>query len=530
MADYDVIIIGAGHNGLVTAGYLAKAGRRVLALERRDRVGGAAVTEEIFPGFRFSACADGSGYLCEEVRRDLEPDVEIFAVDPVAFAPQPDASRLAIWRDPAKTAEEIEPFSRSDAECYPAFVDLVGKIAAVVGALARVAPPDIPDVSLRDVLSLRPLAGPVRALGRKHINDLLRVLPMPVADLLDEWFESDVVKGAIAANGVRDLTWGPKEAGTAYALLYNWALSGTGLFRSAGVVKGGIGALSEALATSARSFGAEIRTGAAVEGIATEDGRAVGVKLAGGTTLRAPVIVSNADPRTTFLELLDPVTLSAKIARHVRNIKYRGSATRVLLALSEVPEFTALAPRGAATGGDDSMTLLRGPIQIAPTLQYLQRAYDCVKYGQFSPQPYLDVMIPTLLDPSLAPPGQHVMSITAKYAPYQLRDGDWDSRREAFGDVVIDTLAEYAPKIRNAILHRRVLTPPDLEAAYGLPEGNPSHGEMTLDQFFHMRPIPGYARYRTPIGGLYLCGAGCHPGGGVTGIPGYNAARAILSD
>ena len=524
MADYDVIVIGAGHNGLVSAAYLAKAGRNVLVLERRDQVGGAAVTEEVFPGFRFSTCADGTGYLCREVLRDLKPAVEILASDAVAFAPQPDGSRLTIWRDPAKTATEIARFSSVDAERYPAFVELLGKIAAVVGGLARVEPPDIPDVGLRDLLSLRPLAGPVRALGRKHVNDLLRVLPMPVADLLDEWFESDVVKGAIAANGVRDLTWGPKESGTAYALLYNWALSDDpGCFRSAGVVKGGIGALSDALAASARSFGADIRTGAVVEGIATEQGRVVGVRLAGEGMLRAPVIVSNADPRTTFFELLDPYELSAKVVRHVRNIKYRGSAARVLLALRELPDFTALQ-------GDAPATLLSGPIQIAPTLTYLQRAYDCVKYGEFSPHPYLDVMIPTLLDPGLAPAGRHVMSITAKYAPYQLRDGDWDAQREAFGDIVVDTLAEYAPKIREAILHRRVLTPPDLEAAYGLPEGNPSHGDMTLDQFFHMRPIPGYARYRAPVDGLYLCGAGCHPGGGVTGIPGYNAARAILSD
>jgi phytoene dehydrogenase-like protein len=523
MADYDVIIIGAGHNGLVTAGYLAKAGRKVLVLERRDQVGGAAVTEEVFAGFRFSTCADGSGYLCREVQRDLKPSVEILTSDPVAFSPQPDGSHLTIWRDPARTASEIARFSATDAERYPAFMELLGKIAAVVGGLARVEPPDIPEVGLRDLLSLRPLAGPVRALGRKHVNDLLRVLPMPVADLLDEWFESDVVKGAIAANGVRDLTWGPKESGTAYALLYNWALSDTGCFRSTGVVKGGMGALSDALATSARGFGAEIRTGAVVERIVTRDGHAVGVELAGEGTLSAHKIVSNADPRTTFFELLDPYDLEAKLVRHVRNIKYRGSATRVLLALSELPEFTA------AQAGD-AATLLSGPIQIAPTLTYLQRAYDCVKYGEFSPHPYLDVLIPTLLDPSLAPAGQHVMSITAKFSPYQLRDGDWETKREVFGDVVVDTLAEYAPRIRDAILHRRVLTPPDLETAYGLPEGNPSHGEMTLDQFFHMRPIPGFARYRAPIKGLYLCGAGCHPGGGVTGIPGYNAAKAILAD
>ena len=523
MADYDVIIIGAGHNGLVAAGYLAKAGRRVLVLEGRQRVGGAAVTEEIFPGFRFSTCADGSGYLSAEVRRDLKPDVEILAADPVVFAPQPDGSRLVIWRDTARTAQEIERFSKADAERYPAFVDLMGKLAKVVGGLMRVPPPDLPDLGLRDLRSLLPLAGPVLSLGRKNVNQLLRVLPMPVADLLDEWFESDVVKGTIAANGVRDLTWGPKEAGTAYALLYNWALSDTGLFRSAGVVKGGMGALTEALAGAAGSLGAQIRTGAPVKRVVVEDGCAVGVEVDGEAPLRARVIVSNADPRTSFFELLDPYSLSAGIVRHVRSIKYRGSAARIHLALSELPEFTAL-------GGEDPAVMLRGPIQIAPTLTYLQRAYDCVKYGEASPRPYLDVLIPSLLDPGLAPDGRHVMSVTAKYAPYRLRAGGWEARVEAFADGVIDTLAEYAPKIRDVILQRHTLVPPDLEAEFGLPEGSPSHGEMTLDQFFHMRPIPGYARYRTPTTGFYLCGAGTHPGGGVTGIPGRNAARAVLED
>lgn len=523
MADYDVIVIGAGHNGLVTAGYLAKAGRRVLVVEQRDSVGGAAVTEELFPGFHFSTVADGSGYLADEVRRDLKPDVEVLPADPVAFCPQPDGSRLVIWRDTAKTAAEIERFSSADAERYPAFVEFCGKLAGVVGGLMRAIPPDLPNVSLRDLRGLLPVAGPLRALGRKRVNDLLRVLPMPVSDLLDEWFESAAVKGAIAANGVRDLTWGPKEAGTAYALLYNWAGSDTGLFRSAGVVKGGIGALTAAIADSARSFGAEIRTDAPVARVVVEGGRAIGVDLDGGAPLRAPIVVSSASPRATFLELLDATSLRTTVLRHARNIKYRGSAARVHLALSGLPAFTAV-------GGDDPASLLCGPIQISPTLDYVQRAYDCVKYGESSPSPYLDALIPSLLDPGLAPSGQHVLSITAKYAPYALRNGNWENQREPFGDRVVDTLAEYAPELRDAVIDRLVLVPPDLEARFGLPEGNPSHGEMTLDQFFHMRPIPGWARYRTPIAGLWVCGAGAHPGGGVTGIPGRNAALEILKD
>ena len=522
MSQTDVIIIGGGHNGLVAAGFLSQAGRRVVLLEERDVVGGAAVTEELFPGFRFSTCADGAGYLPDEVRRELKLEshgLEILPADPVLVAPQPDGSALSIWRDTARTVAEIERYSKADAARYPAFVERMGKIAKVVGGLMRVPPPDLPEFGWGDLRGLLPLAGPVRSLGRKNLNELLRVLPMPVTDLLDEWFESQVLKAAIAANGVRDLTWGPKESGTTYALLYRWALSGAGPFRSAGVVRGGMGALTRSLAEAARSFGAEIRTGARAEKVIVEAGRATGVLLAGGEKLSAPVVVSSADPHRTFLELLDPYSQSAKVIRHVRNIKYRGSAARIHLALRELPEFTALDAKG-----------LSSPIQIAPSLTYLQRAYDCVKYGESSPHPYLDIRIPSLVDPELAPEGHHVMSITAKYAPYRLRDADWSDRKQAFSEVVLDTLAEYAPKIRDAIVHCLTLVPPDLEARYGLREGSPSHGEMTLDQFFHMRPVPGYARYRTPVAGLYLCGAGSHPGGGVTGIPGRNAAREILKD
>jgi phytoene dehydrogenase-like protein len=524
VGNYDVIIIGAGHNGLVTAGYLAKAGRRVLVLEKRDTVGGAAVTEEIFPGFKVSPVVDGS-YLSDTVRRDLElgTRIETASSDAVACCPQPDGSQLTLWRDAERSAQEIARFSKADAEAYPGFVDLMGKIAAVVRALMEMTPLNLPEVALRDLGDGRGLLGPARRLGRKGIPELMRVLPMPAADLLNEHFESDAVKAAIGASSVLNITFGPQEAGTAYTLLTSWALSDTGCFRSSGVVKGGMGALSDALANAARGFGAEIRTGAAVERVIVEAGRATGVKLVSGEQVSAQKIVSNADPRTTFTELLEPRYLETSFVRSVQCIKYRGSAARVHLALSELPRFTALE-------AGDAEARLRAPIQIAPSLDYIERAYDSSKYGRYSETPYLDVLIPTLSDPSLAPSGQHLRSITAKCAPYALRDGDWSTQKEAFADVVVDTLAEYAPGIRGAISQREVLVPADLESRYGLPEGNLNHGEMTLDQFFHMRPVPSCARYRAPVAGMYLCGAGGHPGGGINGVPGRNAAREILKD
>jgi phytoene dehydrogenase-like protein len=525
LAQYDVIIIGAGHNGLVTAAYLAKAGRRVLVLEKRDILGGAAVSEEIFPGFKVSTVADGAGYLSARVRRELKMDSQVETVpsEVVAFCPQPDGSQLTIWRDTERTVEEIARFSKADAEVYPKFVKLMSRIADVVGGVMEMTPPDLPAVSLRDVLNGAGLLGPVRRLGRKRITELLRILPMPSADLLNEFFEADAVRGAIGASSVLNISWGPQEAGTAYTLLSNWSQSGTGLFRSAGVIKGGMGALTAALADTARGFGAEIRTGVPVSKVIVHEERATGVRLVSGEEHAAATVVSSADPRTTFCELLEPRHFDALFARHVQNIKYRGSAARIHLALSALPEFTAVA-------GADATTLLGGPIQIAPSLTYVQKAFDCTKQGKYSRYPYLDLLIPTLSDPSLAPEGQHLLSITAKYAPYTIDAGDWSAQKQAFGDIVIDTLADYAPNIRDVITDQCVITPSDLERLYGLPEGNPNHGEMTLDQFFHMRPIPGYARYRTPIAGLYLCGAGTHPGGGVTGIPGQNAAREILKD
>jgi phytoene dehydrogenase-like protein len=528
LGNYDAIIIGAGHNGLVAAGYLAKAGRRVLVLERRDVVGGAAVSEEIFPGFKVSSVADGCGYLSPAVRRDLKLDSQVETIDSevVAFSPQPDGTHLTIYRDTAKTVAEIARFSEADAAAYPGFVELMQALAGVVGALGHMTPIDLPEVGFGDLRAAVRLLGPGRKLGRKRISELLRILPMPAADILNEYFESGAVKGAIGANSCLGVSFGPQESGTAYTMLYSWALSGNGMFRSSGVIRGGMGALCDAIANAAKGFGAEIRTDAPVAGVSVEDGRATGVRLESGEELTAATVVSNADPRTTFNRLLDPRALGTKLQRHVANIKYRGTGLRIHLALSGLPQFTSLS-----TGSDeDSLARLGAPIQISPSLEYIERAYDCSKFGRFSDAPYLDILIPSVLDPSAAPAGRHLMSITAKYGPYELREGDWDTQKEAFADVVVDTLAKYAPKIRDLIEQRQVLSMPDLESIYGLPEGNPNHGEMILNQFFHMRPIPGHARYRAHIEGLYLCGASCHPGGGVTGLPGHNAAREILKD
>jgi len=521
----DVIIIGAGHNSLVAAGYLAKAGRRVVVLEKRSVVGGVATTEEIFPGFKISPVADTAGYFSDKVRADLKLDsqVEIIPLDPIVSSPGPDGSHLTIWRDTARTVKEIERFSPADAAKYPAFVEQMTKSVAVIKGLLELTPIDLPNVGLTDLRAALGLAGPLLKLGRKNINNLARVLSMTVEDLLNEWFESEVLKGAIAASAVKDITWGPQEAGTAFTFLYNWALSDNGLFRSASLIKGGIGELTKAMAETARGFGAQIRTDAEVESINVDQGKVAGVTLVNGENIQASVVVSGASPRTTFLELLDARYLDASFVRHAHNIKYRGSASRMHFTLSGLPQFPALA-RG------ETQSALRGPIQIAPSIAYLQRAFDCTKYGRPSNAPYLDIVIPTVADPSLAPSGKHIMSVTVKYTPYALRDGDWGSRRDEIAKLVVDTIAVYAPNFRGLIIDQRMISPTDLETVYDLPEGNTNHGEMTLDQFFHMRPIPGYARYRTPVEGVYLCGAGCHPGGGVTGLPGRNAAREILKD
>ncbi len=523
-ASYDAIVIGAGHNGLVTAAFLARAGLRTLVLERRDVVGGAAVTEEVWPGFRVDTASHGVGALNAKVVADLGLEGEglrIVRPDPAVFAPQPDGRALLISRDPDATSASIRPFSTSDAERWPAFVDRMAKAAAVLGSIHGLPPTDPPEASAGDLWSLLRATGALRRHGRAELLELLRIIPMSVAELVDEWFESDALKGALAAGGIQGIFQGPMASGTAYVLLHAMA-GGGGAVRPTRWATGGVGSVTQALAAAARRAGAEIRTGAEVTRILVEEGRARGVALENGDELMAGTVVSNADPRRTFLGLVDPLELDPHFVRAVRNIKYRGACAKVNLALAELPDFSSCPGHGPHLGA---------AISISPGVEYLERAYDDAKYGDLSSEPYLESFIPTVHDPSLAPSGRHVISVYVQYAPYRLRDGAWDAaRNDALADRVVATLARYAPNLEGAILHQQVLSPLDLEQRFGLTEGHIHHGELTLDQLLFMRPMPGWARYATPLAGLYLCGAGTHPGGGVTGTPAYNAARAILRD
>ena len=522
-AGFDVVVIGAGHNGLTAAAYLGKAGLRVLVLERREVLGGACASEAMFPGFTFDTGAHHVGGLHPSVVHDFRLDqggVEIIRADPTVFAPAPDGRSLTLWRDRQKTADAIAGFSQRDADRWPRFVERIGNATQFLQAVYAAPPARIPRVGVPDLRHLLHLGRRLRSLGKSEMAELLRLLPMSVAELLDDWFETDLLKGTLGAPGVTGVFQGPMAAGTTYNLLHHHVGSENGAFRPARFVRGGMGALAEALATAARRAGVDIRNSAAVERVVVKDGRATGVVLEGGEEIAARVVVSNADPRRTFLALLDPAHLDTDFVRKVRNIRFRGACAKVHLALDALPDFTSLPGDGPH---------LRGIISIAPSVEYLERAYDDAKYGDISHRPYLEIVIPSLTDPSVAPEGKHTMSVFVQYAPYHLREGSWDNaKREALSDRVVATLAQYAPNIESAILHRHVVTPLDLERVYGLTEGNINHGDLTLDQLYFMRPVPGWARYRTPIENLFLCGAGTHPGGGVTAAPGYHAAREVL--
>jgi phytoene dehydrogenase-like protein len=525
MTKRDIIIIGAGHNGLVTAYYLAKAGFKPLVLERREIIGGACVTEEFHPGFRCSALANSTGPLLPQIVRDLQLErhsVELIKPNVRVFSPNLDGPSITIYEDARRTADELAEVSVKDAKSYPDFVKTFARIGCALAPLLLMTPPNIDNPTKGELWNLGKLGWGIRGLGRKDEYRLLRYGPMAVADLAAEWFETELLRASVAARGIFGAFAGPWSAGTSAALLLQAAADGHAIAPAA-FVKGGMGALTQALARAATEAGAQIRTNAEVVSVSVKDGKAAGVVLANGEEVPGWATVSNADPGVTLLELIDPGELEPSFLNKIRNYRAHGTVAKVHLALSALPRFTGL-------NDEDAVEKLSGRIHIGPDIDYLERAFDAAKYGDFSPRPHLDITIPSLTDPSLAPDGAHVMSVHAQFAPYKLKDGDWNSRREELGDTVVNVLSDYLPGLKKLIAARQVITPLDLEQTYGLSGGQIHHGEMSLDQLFAFRPLIGWARYRTPIRGLYLCGAGTHPGGGVTGAPGFNASREIIKD
>src|SRR5579872_2682828 len=524
VANYDAIVIGGGHNGLVHAAYLARAGKKVLVLERRHVLGGAAVTEEIFPGFKFSVCSYVVSLLRPEIIRDLDlprHGLELLPLDGT-FTPMPDGDYLWRVNDHAKTRRDIARHSRVDAEAYEEYGKAMIEMGRFVKPILTMTPPDPTSLNLRGLKDLLFLGRRFRDLPDQDKYNQIQLMTMSAVDFLDQWFETDVLKATMSASGIIGTFLGVRSPGTAYVLLHHYMGEIDGAFRSWGFARGGTGAISNAIAAAAREAGVEIRTEAPVARIAVRGGQATGVVLANGDELPADLVLSSVDPNLTFLRFIEAKDLPAEFVDEVRRYKFRGSSGKVNLALDALPDFKCMPGPGAH---------LRGAISISPAVDYMERAYDDAKYGMFSRRPYIDMVIPSLTDPSVAPPGKHVMSCFVQYAPYNLRPGlHWDQLKDDFGNTVIDTISEYAPNLKNIILHKQVVTPLDLEREWGLSEGNIFQGELSLEQLFFLRPVSGFARFRTPIKNLYMCGSATHPGGGIMGAPGRLSALEVLKD
>ena len=521
--EYDAIIVGAGHNGLVTAAYLARAGLKVIVLERRPVIGGAAVTEEVFPGFKYSVFSYVVSILRPEIIQDLELPRHGLTILPLpsTLTPLPNGDRLYRDDDHYTTLREIARHSRRDAEAYGEYGRAMYFMAKAAKPILSLAPPDPTSLNPRELLRLAKLATELLGIGKQNLHSFVKLMTMSAADFLDEWFENDPLKATMSASGIIGTFLGPRSPGTAYVLLHHYMGEIDGVFRAWGFAKGGTGGVSGSIARSAESYGATVQTESPVTSVIVKSGKAVGVALENGAELRGRVVISSLDPRKTFLELIDPGLLPDPVVADLRRFRLGGSSGKVNLALDAAPDLACWPGSGPH---------LRGAISISPSIDYLERAYDQAKYGGFSRKPYVDIVIPSMIDPAMAPPGKHVMSCFVQYAAYHLRDGTWDDQREAFGDAVIETLSEYIPNLKKIILHRQVLTPLDIERMTGLSEGNIFQGELSLSQLFFFRPAPGYAKYRTPIRGYYQCGSGTHPGGGITGAPGRLAALEVLKD
>jgi len=521
---YDAIIIGGGHNGLICAAYLAKAGRKVLVLEKRHVLGGAAVSEEIYPGFTFSVASYVVSLFRPHIIRELELAKHGYEIIPMdcSFLPLPDGDSLARWGDSARSRREVARFSKKDSEVYPEF----GRVMTHMGKLAKAVidhpAPDITSMKPSELSNLLRLGKAFKDLGPDLLHLNTKLVTMSALDFLDQWFESDILKAPMSVSGIIGTFQGIKSPGTAYVLLHHYMGQLDGVFRSWGFSKGGTGGVSMACARAAMAYGAEVRTEAPVKQVLIKGGVATGVVLENGDELLANTVISNLDPNRTYLKMVGEANLDPEVTKQIKRFKLRGSSGKVNLALDSVPEFKC------RPGDGDH---IRGDIAIAPSTDYLERAYDQAKYGEFSTRPYINAVIPTLTDPTLAPPGKHIMSCFVQYAPYNIKEGaeNWPKYREAFGDAVVDTLAEYIPGLKDKILHRQVLTPWDLEQTMGLTEGNIFQGELSLEQLLFQRPMADFSKYKTSVPKLWMCGSGTHPGGGIMGASGELCAKTMLN-